>query len=125
MSEAHSTGHGHGSPALGYETPPARKSALARVGGALGIAGCSVGLLVFFVACAGFDGVMPLSLIPVGLGAVGLVLSIVGGVMHKVEGLEDTHVLAAIFINIMAIAGGLFEMAAWRGWPVFFKTGGP
>jgi len=122
MSETH-TGGGHG--VIEYQSPAGRSSSIARVGGALGIAGCCIGLLVFFAACAGFGAVMPLSLIPFGLGLVGFVLAIVGGVFQKDTGIEDTHVLASIFINIMAMVGGLVMMAAWRGWPIFFKTGGP
>ena len=110
---------------MSYASPLPRKTGLARLGGALGIAGACIGLLIFLVACAGFSGVMPFSLIPFGLGLVGFVLAIVGGVIQKDVGMEDTHVLAAIFINIMAIVGGLVEMAAWRGWAVFFKAGGP
>ena len=48
------------------------------LGGALGIAACLIGLAIFLVACAGFGAVFMLSIIPLILGAVGFVLSIVG-----------------------------------------------
>ena len=47
------------------------------------------------------------------LGAV-LVLAHPG--FGKSSRIEDTQILAAIFISVLAIVGGLMEMAAWLNW---------
>lgn len=95
-------------------------SKLVRAGGALGIAGCSIGLVVFIGTCAGFDAAFYFSPIPLVMGAVALVLTIVGAMQQRTMALEDTHVLAAFFISLMALFGGLIEVATWRHWTIFF-----
>jgi hypothetical protein len=92
---------------------------LVRTGGALGIAGSLIGVAIFLTACGGFDAVFSFSPIPFAMGIVGLLLLILGAVRRGVT-IEDSHVLAALFINVMAIVGGLLEMAVWKRWPVFF-----
>jgi uncharacterized membrane protein len=94
-------------------------SGLLRLGGALGIAACVVGIIILLTACAGFGKVIVLSMIPVALSLPGLVLSIVGAIVQKQAVTEDTHVLHALFANMMGLIGGLLEMAAWLHWPVF------
>ena len=90
------------------------------VGGALGIASTVVGMLIFLTACAGYDAALKLAPLPVGLGAVGLGLVVVGGTFQKHVHLPDTQVLAALFLAVFGIAGGLLEMAAWLGWKIFY-----
>jgi hypothetical protein len=90
-----------------------------RLGGALGIAACAVGLVIMVGACAGLNKALVLSIIPVALSVPGLVISIVGAVVQKRLVTEDTHVLHALFANMAGLIGGLLEMAAWRGWPIF------
>lgn len=106
-----STGH-----ALPY-APRGRSSTLFQVGAGLGIAGFSIGLLIFLVACFGFGAALVLSPLPIVMGAIGFVLSIVGGVRDP--HLDGSAVAAAFFICVGAIAGGLLELAAWQGWRVF------
>ena len=93
-----------------------RRTPLAALGGGLGIGACIIGFIVLFASCAGYSAVLMLSLLPVIFGALGFILSIVGGVMQKDARIEDTQVLAAIFISLMGLLGGLLEMAAWRNW---------
>ena len=94
-------------------------SSTLRLGGALGIAACAVGLLVLVASCAGLSMAVVLSLVPVGLSLPGLVLTILAAVKDKALITEDTHVLQALFANIAGLIGGLLEMAAWRHWPLF------
>ena len=99
------------------------RGSLARAGGALGIAGAIIGLAIFLVACAGFDGVFVLSIIPLGMGAVGMLLTIVGGVRNPGSGeLENTGLLASLFVNLMSLVGGLLLVAVWRGWTILPGT---
>ena len=89
-----------------------------RAGGALAIAGSFIGLVCFMVACAGFSAIYYLSPLPVLLGAIGLILAIVGATRQKLHGVEDTQVLAALFVAIFSVVGGLVLMGTWLGWPI-------
>src|SRR5687767_13341799 len=106
---------------LHYASPGATRAgiSLVKVGGALAIAGTIIGSLIFVAGCFGFGAAFMLSLIPTIFGAVGLVLAIIGGVAQHPVGVEDTHVLAAIVLNIAVLVGGLLEVAIWRGVPIF------
>jgi hypothetical protein len=90
---------------------------LTRIGGGLGIAAAIIGLALFVAACAGFDASLKLSFIPLVLSIPGIVLAVIGGITQ--QNLEDTHVMAAVFPNILGIVGGLVMMAVWLGWTVF------
>lgn len=93
-------------------------SPLVRLGGALGIAGIAVGLVLLLVGCAGFPKALVLSYVPAVAGALGLVLALIGAVAdHRTLG-EDTHILQALFASLMSLAGGLFEVAVWHEWPI-------
>jgi hypothetical protein len=94
-------------------------SGMLRLGGGLGIAACFVGLAVMVSACAGFNMALALSLVPVGLSAVGMVVSILGAVFQKRMIAEDTAVMHALFANAAGLIGGLLEMTAWRNWHMF------
>lgn len=96
-------------------------SGMLRLGGALGIAACAVGLVVMVAACAGLNKVVVLSLVPVALSIPGLIISMVGAVLQKKQIAEDTHVLHALFANIAGLIGGLLEMAVWQNWPIFHR----
>ena len=98
---------------------PPPSSGMLRLGGALGIAACAVGLAVLLAACAGLNKAVVLSIIPVALSLPGLVISIAGAVFQQHQISEDTHVLHALFVNAAGLVGGLLEMAAWRNWPLF------
>jgi len=93
-----------------------RKTSLARVGGALGIAANFIGLAIFLAACAGINAVLVLSILPLLLSVPGLVLTFIGGNTQNDPNVPDTHVLAAIFINIAGIVGALLLISAWKGW---------
>ena len=124
MSETpHSGGAASGGRPIDYANAaaltPAGGSGMLRLGGALGIAACAVGLVIMIGACAGLNKALVMSIIPVALSAPGLVISVVGAVFQKRLVTEDTHVLHALFANVAGLIGGLLEMAAWRGWPIF------
>jgi hypothetical protein len=99
-------------------THPHGTSKLARTGGALGIAGTVIGIAIFLAGCAGIHAAFALSPICLLIGAVGLVLSIVGA-CNKDPSIEDTHVLASLLINVGVIAGAILEIMIWKGWPMF------
>ena len=127
MSEARESAAPSG-PSYHPDLPIAEDSALpvssspkVRLGGGLGIAASVVGLIVFLGACAGFEKALVLSVIPILLGAVGLVLSLWGAFVEKDQISEDTHVLQALFVCAIGIIGGLLQMAVWRGWMIFPK----
>ena len=101
----------YASPALG------RRSTLFQVGAGLGIAGFSIGLLIFLAACFGFGAALVMSPLPIIMGAVGFALTIVGGVSDP--HLDGSAVAASLFICVAAIIGGLLEVAAWQGWRIF------
>jgi len=92
-----------------------QQSAILRAGGGLGIAGCSIGLLVLLSACFGFNFALLMGFVPLAMGAVGLVLAIIGGFSDKHA--ESSHVAAAIFINFASLAGGALVLWAWQHWP--------
>ncbi len=118
MSE-HGSEHGT---SLNYRSPGLRtRSSIARIGGALGVAGTFVGFAIFCFACAGFDKAFALSIIPLIFGFVGLTLTLVGGFFYDDVGLDDPQVVACYAINIAVIAGAMLEFAIWRGWPIFFR----
>jgi hypothetical protein len=123
MSETHPTVT-HGSDPQVSDMPgaPGDQPRLLRLGGGLGVAACVVGLAILLAACAGMDAVFKMSFIPVGLGLVGFVLSLVGAVTEKQKIREDTHVLGALFATCLGIIGGLFEMAVWLNWQTFYKS---
>ena len=62
---------------------------------------------------------MAASGVPVGLGAVGLLIVLIGALLQRRRIGEDTHVLQALFACIMSTVGGLLEMAIWLRWPIF------
>ncbi len=104
------------SPVSPYASQPV---GFAKVGGALGIASVLIGFAIFLAACAGFDAALMLSIIPLLLALPGFVLTVVGGVAQKKAHIEDTHMLAAIFLTFLGIMGSLLEISAWQGWKLF------
>lgn len=96
--------------------PVVKRPLLLLSGGVIGLAACSLGLLILLLACAGFNFVLRLSVLPLALGAVGFVLALASALVEKSRIQEDTHVLAALFSNSLGIIGGLVEMTVWLGW---------
>ncbi len=109
---AHPTNPSHGS--VHHSAP---LTTISQVGGGLGIAGCCIGMLVFFGACFGFSASLYLSPLPLVMGLIGFVLTIVGAVMEP--NTEGPAVAAGLFLNLASIVGGLMEMAAWLSWKIF------
>jgi len=110
---------------LNYASPGAHAAGttLPRVGGVLGMAATFIGVGIFVLGCFGFSAAFYLSPIPLALGAIGLVLSLSGLVTKSVAG-EDTHVVAALFINAACILGGLLELMILLNKPFFAGAGG-
>ncbi|HEX8521815.1 MAG TPA: hypothetical protein VF669_06125 [Tepidisphaeraceae bacterium] len=90
----------------------------AKIGGALGIAGSIIGIAIFVGGCFGFGASFLMSPIPLALGSIGLILTIVGGFQRN-PGIEDAHVVAGYCINIAVISGALLEMSIWLNWSFF------
>src|SRR3954468_8709035 len=118
MSESHSH-EGHSQP-LNYARPglgPAPSTTIL-VGGGMGIAGAFLGLALFLIACFGFEGSFLFSRLPFLLGAVGLIVCIVGAIGGK-GSLDDTQVLGVMFVCLFGIVGGLLEMSVRYHWGIF------
>lgn len=98
---------------------PAPDPVLLRAGGALGIAATIIGLAILLLACFGFNAAFLLSPVPVALAMTGLVLSVIAICRQGDCIAEQTHVFLAFFTTLTALAGGLLEIAVWRGWPIF------
>lgn len=122
MSETHTTTTGHAAEYSGYSPLNSGQGSLVQVAGGMGIAGGILGMLIFFAACFGFEAALMFSPICLLLGAVGLILSIVGG-SRKHAGVDDTAVLAAVCVNFVAVTGSLLLMAAWLRYPLLGKPG--
>jgi len=54
-------------------------------------------------------------------GVLGLLLCLAGAFAQRRRIIEETHVLLALFTNVIAVVGGLLEMAVWKGWPLLPK----
>ena len=117
MSESHSSAShemDYAGPGIGGQPK------LLRTGGMLGIASACLGLLVNLAhGLHGLSASFAFSWIVVLLGAVGFVLSVIGGVTESPKIAEDTAVMAALFACCMGIIGGLLEMAVWRRLTMF------
>ena len=112
MNEAHSQ-HAHTHANLPGHGP----STTILVGGGMGVAGAFLGLAIFLIACFGFEGSFLFSPLPLVLGAVGMVVCIVGAISGK-GSLEDTQVLGAMFVCLFGIVGGLLEMSVRFHWHI-------
>jgi len=95
---------------------------MAALGGSFGIAGASIGLLLFVGSCAGYDAVFMLSIIPFALGCLGLILAVVGTIRDKSGTLTTSQGLAAMWVSFIAIAGGLLEMGVWLHWTLLWSA---
>ena len=121
MPELPASGAAPAGRGMEYDAVGTTGSGMLRLGGALGIAACAVGLVILVAACAGLNKVVVLSLVPVALSVPGLIISMFGAVVQKKQVTEDTHVLHALFANIAGLIGGLLEMAVWQSWPIFHR----
>ena len=99
-----------------------RRGSLVQMGGGLGIAAVLLGFTIFLSDCGGIDAALKLSMLPVLLGGVGFVISIVGAITQKNHpAVESTHALAGMMLGLMGVIGGLLEMSAWLGWQLLPK----
>lgn len=104
---------------IDYASPGShRGTTLPRIGGALAIAGTFIGTGIFVLGCFGFYAAFYLSPIPLVLGAVGLVLAFCG-IFYKSVAVEDSHVVAALLVNVAVICGALLELAIMLNVPIF------
>jgi hypothetical protein len=109
---------------LNYVSPgSARPTQLPLIGGALGMAGTFIGLGIFVLGCFGFGAAFYLAPLPMILGVVGLVLTLSGWCCKRIAS-EDSHVVAAIFVNLAVIAGALLELMIMMNKPFFAGAGG-
>jgi crotonobetainyl-CoA:carnitine CoA-transferase CaiB-like acyl-CoA transferase len=106
--------------ALIANDPPGPTSPLLKLGGLIGLAACLAGLAVLIASCG---GVLLFSAAPfiIGAGALGLAISLLAVLVQRRRIGEETHVLLALFVNVLSIAGGLMEMAVLKGWPLMPK----
>ena len=96
--------------------PKPRRSPILQAGGFLGIAGCLIGLGVLVTSCAGFEKALIAGAVVIGLGVLGLLVTLLGALTQKKRIEEESHVLAAFFVNGIAILGGLLQYAVSQGW---------
>ena len=100
---------------------PTPSSPLVRFGGLLGIVGSILGLIALLIACAGYGRALAVSPASVGLGALGVLVALLGAFTQRRRIAEDTHVMQAVFAGLISVIGGLLEMAVWLRWPIFYK----
>lgn len=93
--------------------PVSRRASAVKIGGAMGIAASFIGLGVFFVGLFGFNAVFMLSILPILLGGIGMVLSIVGATIHQPSGDEETQPISALFCCLAGLLFGLIELSIW------------
>lgn len=91
-----------------------RKIPLVRLAGGLGIAACVIGMAISLTLCAGFSGVLILSIVPLALAIAGLILSFIGPNVQKSLHVPDATVLASILVNLLGIAGAGILIWVWR-----------
>jgi hypothetical protein len=93
-------------------------SPFVRFGGLLGIIGCVLGLGILFVGCAGYSVALKAAPGAIGLGALGIVIALLGALFQHRRIGEDTHVLQALFACLLAVLGGVLELAMYMKWPI-------
>lgn len=102
-----------------YTTPGQGTGSITKAGGALGVAASFVGFVIFFAGCAGYDAAFKFALIPMILAVPGLLLTIVGGTIKRTTGMEESHIVASLCLNLACIMGALILIAVWKGVPIF------
>jgi hypothetical protein len=102
--------------AVPLESP--KPSPMVNLGGMIGIAACSLGIAIFLAGCAGFAQAFQFGFLPLIASAAGLIVTILGGVIRK-GGVEQTGIVASLFVNVFALVGGLLLFALSRGAPLF------
>ena len=113
----------YGTPAItaADAMPTGGCSFLLRCAGILGFFACMTGFAVLFAGCAGMHRQFALAPYIIYAGAAGLVLAFLAAAIQRRRITEETHLLLALFTNIVSILGGLLEMAVLKGWELFPK----
>lgn len=90
-----------------------QRYSMVKVGGSLGISATCIALAVFVAGLFGLNAAFLLSPLAVGLGGIGLIVTIVGGVIGRHAGEEETQPISALFVCAVGLIGGLLELYAW------------
>ena len=93
------------------------RTSLVKIGGSLGIAATLIALAILVAGCFQLDAVFMFSILPLALGLIGMVVTIVGEVTSPAHGDEDMQPAAAMFACLAGIVGGLAFMHVWMHWP--------
>lgn len=109
-------------PAAPTLEPRRKGSVIVTFGGMLGLGACAIGVACFLTGCLGYDVAFALGFIPILMGAAGMFFVVVGGVLRH-GGVEDTPILASIFLNLFALVGGLLLHALHANWAIFPVAG--
>lgn len=89
---------------------------LLRAGGALGVAGVTVCILLFVLACFGLDAAFrAFPWVPLIASIAGILLTLVGAVWRAPRD-EDPYLLFGLFTNGMALFSALLEMGVGNKW---------
>lgn len=102
---------------MAHTTHSSRKSSLVKIAGALGIASTLIALATFLMGLFGFYAAFMLSPLALILGTLAIILTIVGVVMKMPDGDEETQPIAALFVGMMGVVGGLIQLQLWMHWP--------
>ena len=98
------------------EKPP-----LGLVGAYLGMSGAIIAMLIFTAGCFGYQQVFSMMpYVPMFLGSVGMVLSLIGGFCAKYSGMDDTQIFLAIFASFIAMGGAFLELSVGHHWSMFY-----
>ena len=110
----------HNSRTIVGEISPVKapSSPFVRFGGLLGIVGCVLGLGILFVGCAGYNVALKAAPGAIGLGALGILITLLGAFFQHRRIGEDTHVLQALFACLLSVIGGVLELAMYMKWPI-------
>jgi hypothetical protein len=76
------------------------------------------GFAVLLAGCAGKEWFAAAPWI-VYAGGAGLVLAFLAAAVQRRRITEETHLLLALFTNVISIVGGLLEMAVLERWKLF------
>jgi hypothetical protein len=77
-----------------------------------------LGLAILIIGCAGYSAALIAAPGAVGLGALGIVIALIGGFFQRRRIGEDTHVLQALFVCVLSVIGGMLELAMYMKWPI-------
>lgn len=97
---------------------------LVKLGGSIGIASAFIGLAIFLVGLVGIHPVFMLSILPILLGGIGMVVTVIGAVMHTPGGADETTPISAIFCCMFGLIFGAIEWYIWSSFAVIAAAAG-